>query len=603
MDIWQELKRRKVLKVAGAYVVIAWVMIQVAATLEDTLELPGWFDKLVFAVLVLGFPLALLLSWVFEINREEHAEGAAPRMQWPVYAVLMIVLAIAGAGLALNFGDRTDQIRAISVSPAIAVLPFTDLSPEGDQSWFADGIAEEILNVLAQTEGIKVASRTASFRFRDETPDLQAIADALQVNTILEGSVRSTGSRLRITAQLISAADGFHLWSDTYDRDLNDVFAVQDEIAVSIATALFGELGITSLPADRFKDTESVAAYEHYLRGLEKINGFNRTAAREAVSDFRRALDLDRGYADAWVGLARAESLENRYQNLRPGVSPSLQRALQLSPEDADAVVELALVNYEMLRWVEAEQLFRRAKQLEPDNARVRESYGDFLRTTGRVRAALAEFRRAWELGSEHFELRSLIVNTHAYLGEFAQAREFWEAELAKAGPANVRASVQGAEAYFVSLLADGMEDDARRFAEKYNARFDDTSRATSLSLIRIQFFLRRMEDPAAAADELVRATHERIDKTGFPRSGDIENFLMAGRPELARENFDKIWGYQWGAPRRFYLYVSDEIDPRYLEYRPNILLIADEFPEVGKAFRSIGIDVVAMAREKGFLE
>ena len=261
---------------------------------------------------------------------------------------VLVALLLGGSGYSYYFFKTSNSVpvgQAVvsTAPPTIAVLPFADFSPEGNQAWFADGISEEILNVLARTKGLKVASRMASFHFRGEEIDLKTVASELNVETILEGSVRTQGDRLRITAQLINAADGFHIWSETYDRQMKDIFAVQDEIAVNIASALFGELGVDALPEQRFKGTRDVAAYTLYLQGIEKLNRIVPGERALAAPFFKRALELDSDFVDAWVGLAITESVQRYMGSGPPRISESLKRALVLDPNNARAISGLAL--------------------------------------------------------------------------------------------------------------------------------------------------------------------------------------------------------------------------------------------------------------------
>ena len=590
MSFFNELQRRNVFKVGFFYVVVAWVLIQISLTLEETLELPGWFDKVTFAILLLGFPLALLLSWAYDIHPDNSQPTSPSTPGKSIFIALLVALILGGSGYTYYLLRDSVPVPATRVvTPTIAVLPFADMSPAGDQSWFADGIAEEILNVLAKTEGLRVASRKASFHFRGEAIDLKTTAADLNVKNILEGSVRSQGDQLRITAQLINAEDGFHLWSETYDRQMKDVFAVQDEIAVSIATALFGALGVKALPRERFKGTRDVAAYSFYLQGMEKLNRFDYRQKIEAIPYFDQALALDPDFADAWVGLARTETIQNITESRAPITSESLKRALALEPDNADAITGLAWANRRVFRWLEAEQLFLHAINIEPDNDWAHISYGRFLRTTGRVPQALEEFLRAWELGSTDQNLGSLILNTYAYLGQFAQARAFYEAQLAIVGLQEMR----GNQGYFVSLLADGMEAEARAFAA--------LDLPGPVANARIQFFLERLDGDPAAGKRLIEWSLKRIEQTGVVFSSDIEGFLLAGNIQLARQYAPRVQYY--GAPSRFSLFVNDDIDPRYLPFRGNLLLIMDVYPDIVDAFLSIGLDLATLARERGFQE
>lgn len=591
MSIWRELQRRKVLRVAAAYVVISWLLIQVGVTLEETLELPGWFDKFILAALMLGFPVALVLSWAYDIH-PDTSQPASPSSN--VRAVFIVstlaILLVASAYSVYLFKDVGIVPRPAEQARRIAVLPFADMSPDADQAWFADGISDEILNVLAKTEGLRVASRTASFRYRGEKADVKAVASELGVQTILEGSVRTQGNQIRITAQLVDADSGFHLWSSTYDRQLSDVFLVQDEIATSIATALLGQLGIQALPAGRFEGTRNIEAYTHYLKGVDKLNNPDLRIRLSAQADLQRAVELDPDFANAWARLANVESYVALAEYKSPSVTPSLHRALSLDPNNINAVLTVAAISVDEGDWLAAEQLFLRAITVDPDNPRVHLLFGNFLRRTGRVRRALEQFEQARVLGSEHTDIVSRIINTHNYLGEFAEARAKFEETLAEVGIANMR----GTEAYFVALLIDGMENEARAFA--------DQELPGPIARMRIRFFLDRIDGEPEAGDRLAAATLDRINARSLATASDIENLVMAGKLDLARETARTSYGFHVGVPWRTYLYVSDEVDTRYLPYRPNLLLIADTFSKVLPWFEKIGFDIESRAREKGYI-
>lgn len=582
MSIWQELKRRRVLQVAATYIVASWVLMQAAALLEETLELPTWFDKVFFAALLLGFPIALLLSWAYEIRPDAPSEGANRPGDRNAFIAILVVLTVGG--LAYGFwtlGDVSESENAVALEKSIAVLPFADMSPNSDQAWFADGIAEEILNVLARTEGLKVPSRTASFRYRGQNTDILAAAAEMNVATVLEGSVRSQGSQLRITAQLINAADGFHLWSQTFDTDISDVFAVQEEISVSIANALFGELGVEALPERRFEGTSNMEAYALYLKGLEYLGAFDLRESAEGMELLERAVEFDPEFADAWAALARAERSQGIVGQVRSQNGEALRRALALNPESGPAIAELAQASFGELRWLEAEQLFLRAIRLAPNDAQIRRRHGNFLRSIGRIRASLGEIRIARELGYDTELLISDLVNMHAYLGEYSEARAVFEARVAEVGLENMF----GTEAYFVSLLADGMEAEARDFATR---DLPESAKA------RIDFFLGRQDGDPDAPQKLIDSALKRMKEYGRPRWGDIENFLLAGDEVLARQHLPDTQGYGWSIPSRMILHINEQVDPTYLPYRPNLLLLIDLFPGVREAFAEIGVNIAA---------
>ena len=261
MSLFEELKRRNVFRVTIAYLIAAWLVLQVSELVLDTIEAPAWVLKVFLLVFALGLPIAVLFSWAYEltpegIKREKEVDRNQSVTHNTGRKLNQITIAMVIALVALIAIDR--MTASTSVQPAtevvaatagadtddksIAVLAFEDLSPEGDQEYFADGLSEELLNVLAQTPGLQVAGRTSSFAFKGQNRDLREIGEILNVAHILEGSVRKSGNKIRVTAQLINTQTGFHLLSQTYDRDLTDVFAVQDEISASISKALRSEL-------------------------------------------------------------------------------------------------------------------------------------------------------------------------------------------------------------------------------------------------------------------------------------------------------------------------------------------------------------------------
>ncbi|WOJ96472.1 hypothetical protein R0137_14630 [Congregibacter brevis] len=331
---YSKLKQRNVFRVAGVYAVVGWLLAQIASTLESSLSLPAWFDSLVVSLLLLGFPVALVFAWAFELTPEgiRRSEddplnvsnavksggfvdalivcgliGVAGVMVWSWWRVP----ALSSDDAVLSFEDAIVDIAADTrgdVTPqSIAVLPFADMSATGDQEYFSDGIAEEILNALVRVPELKVSGRTSSFAFKGRNIDLREIAAVLGVATVLEGSVRKQGERVRITAQLIRAEDGFHLWSEVYDGTLDDVFDLQDRIANQIAQ----ELEPLFSPQDGARLaprlTESTEAYDLYLRGTARLWKFwGRENLTEAVALLEQAVALDPQFVDAKTALAAA---------------------------------------------------------------------------------------------------------------------------------------------------------------------------------------------------------------------------------------------------------------------------------------------------------
>ena len=312
MSLFAELKRRNVFRVALAYLIAAWLILQVSQLVLETIEAPAWVLKVFLLLFALGLPISLMFSWAYELTpdglkREEDVDRSSSVTQGTGKKLDQITIAMVIALVVFVAVDRT--YYATTARPAaeassdaktseksIAVLAFEDLSPAGDQEYFADGLAEELLNVLARMPDLQVAGRTSSFAFKGQNRDLREIGEILNVAHILEGSVRKSGNKIRVTAQLINAETGFHLYSDTYDRDLTDVFAVQDEIAAAITGALRTEL--IGTVAQETAET-SIEAYDLYLVARQKIYTRDKDEMTEASRLLDRALTIDGEYAPA----------------------------------------------------------------------------------------------------------------------------------------------------------------------------------------------------------------------------------------------------------------------------------------------------------------
>lgn len=369
MSFFDELKRRKVIRVTAAYLVVGWVIIEVASTVAPNLNLPEWTARMVTLLVILGFPLALILAWIFEVTPEgmQVTEGRTGSKRF--YAIVALVTAAAlgwtlwpgsepervpvqaeagGSGeaadaapAAIGSTQQTAVPARASAEKSVAVLPFVNMSADPENEFFADGISEELLNVLVKVDDIGVASRTSSFAFKGRELGAAVIAEELNVNHILEGSVRKAGNRVRITAQLIDAVNDRHLWSETYDRELTDIFAIQDEIANAIVAALRGTLGTAD--AERAvtvrADTSNLDAYQLYLKARELF--LTRTKLDESVRLFEESVALDPGFARGWEGLAAAAAVIIDWEGLYPDTDVeamneralvAAERALTLDP-------------------------------------------------------------------------------------------------------------------------------------------------------------------------------------------------------------------------------------------------------------------------------
>jgi TolB-like protein len=350
----QELKRRGVLRMALLYVVAAWLVMQVAEVMIGLAVLPEWVGPSVIAVLAVGFPIALLSSWFYELTPEGVAlEKDLARDETLTRAtdrrLDFVVIAMLSAAVILFAWDKWWPEEPLEQS--IAVLPFENLSGDPGQEYFSDGVSEEILNLLAQFKPLKVIARTSSFSFKGKDVDIATMAEKLNVRHVLEGSVRRSGDRVRITAQLIDAADSTHIWSQTYDRELGDIFAIQDEIAARITESLSLHL---DLDAPGFQPpqaigTASAEAYDAYLKGRELFRRRGGDNIRAAIGEFERALRLDDGFAPAHAQLAIATAFlglrgDLGLEEITPIAVPHLDRAEALAPNLAEVHAGRALL-------------------------------------------------------------------------------------------------------------------------------------------------------------------------------------------------------------------------------------------------------------------
>jgi len=274
-----ELKRRRVYSVAVTYAVVGWLLVQVVTQVFPPFEIPNWTERLVILAIIIGFPVALILGWLFDFTRHGIVRTAD----------------LSSEGR-IEISPSTD-----STEKSIAVLPFSDLSPAKDHAYFGEGIAEELLGALAKVDGLRVAARRSSFWFKDKEAELREIATKLNVEHVLEGSVRRDGNRVRITAELIDAGNGFTIWSETYEREMHGIFALQDDITHAIVDTLKLKLAISPPPASRSTD-----AYDAYLQGLFYSDKSTEEALRKSLEFFERALEQDPRFSRAWTGIAKA---------------------------------------------------------------------------------------------------------------------------------------------------------------------------------------------------------------------------------------------------------------------------------------------------------
>lgn len=399
MGLIAELKRRNVFRVGVAYVLLAWVVIQVTDTVGPAISLPEWTLTVVTWFGVIGFPFALFFAWAFEltpdgIRREKDVDRAASvthstgrKIDFVIIGLLVVALLFVvlfdDSPPAPTAADQGPEKQAAPVAvgertyDSIGVLPFDNMSSDPEQEYLSDGIAEELLNALAKLQNLQVAARTSSFAFKGQKQSITEIGSKLNVDTILEGSVRKSGNKLRITAQLIDTADGYHLWSETYDRELTDVFQIQDDITKAIVAALRVHLDTGEAPVVKASEATSMEAYDAYLRGKHQLRQSGESAFRAALTSFREATEIDPGFAPAWAG--RALTVMYLRETDFYGDIPrdearllarnNIDRALALDSELAEAYVAEGMLLADDYRYDEALQSFDKAVTINPSLA------------------------------------------------------------------------------------------------------------------------------------------------------------------------------------------------------------------------------------------
>ena len=445
-NFFAELKRRNVIRFAGLYLVGAWLLTQVSSTVLPMFGAPDWLPRSIVILLAIFFVPALISSWVFELTpqglkRDEDVkpeESIAPqtgrRMNVMIFAVLVLALGyFAFDKFVLTPKRDAARVTAESSSTvdarSIAVLPFVNMSGDAANEYFSDGISEEILNVLARTPELHVAARTSSFSFKGKTLEVPAIARELNVRMVLEGSVRKQEDRIRITAQLIDAKNGFHLWSQTYDRKLQDIFAIQDEIAKAIGNELEVKLVRPNEAGKTSAGTNNLAAYDLYLRGIALWQTRRGDALWQALDLFEKAAATDPEFAQAYAGQALVYAVVSDYSGRITAAeafaraTDSATRAMALDPTLPEPYAALGSVAEAELRRATGDALLRRAIALRPSFATAYQWRGTLLMSSGDLAGGLASLERASSL-----DPRSLVVaNNHSeillMLGRYAEAK------------------------------------------------------------------------------------------------------------------------------------------------------------------------------------
>jgi TolB-like protein len=519
MSFLNELKRRNVFRVGLVYLASAWLVAQVTAILVPAFAWPSWVLRTVIVVLAVGFPIALIAAWLFELTPEglkrtsdvEAEQSIRPitgrKLDRLLIGVLVAVVIVLLANLFLierRTPTPTETASTTSVGgvPTLAVLPFADMSPNKDQGYFADGTAEEILNALAQVKGLQVTGRTSPFYFKGKEVQLSTIAKTLGVENILEGSIRKEGDEVRVTAQLINARTGYHIWSQTYDRKLTDIFAIQDDISKSVAQALQVTLGIGVFGQAGM--THNVNAYDEYLQSLAAALG-SVDDMHKAIDHAERAIALDPSFSVAEVQLyyndwhASYNASVTEAEDLRRQADDALARAREATPDVPFVLAAELDESVNRGRWLDADRISKRLLATTVERvvgSGVTLNQASLLLATGRIREAIAfmERQRAIDPLDGIASLNLGIAYTEA--GDIKAALAEFERGLAHGGPQ----SPINAYGHLAAMIS-GNRTEMEKWSALDQRTSDPATAALGVRLTSLQ------DDRAAAIAEIRRMT------------------------------------------------------------------------------------------------
>jgi TolB-like protein len=432
-NLLAELKRRHIYRVAAAYAVVAWVLLQLFNNVTPILESPPWVGRVILLLLVMGFPVAILLAWVRELAPADGTAGRAVtnKLDWVLIGALIVVIVggayqqfapTPGAGTAVRQEAGVETARQAAASPkgaiSIAVLPFTNMSGDATQEFFSDGMTEEITSALAKVPELRVVARTSAFEFKGKNVNIKTMGSELGATHLIEGSVRKAGNRIRITAQLIKADDGTHIWAEDYDRELMDVFAIQEDIARAITASLRMPLGLK--PGENLVNNRAVdpASYEKFLRARAIIDsrGSDESYA-QAESLLSEAVAKNPDYAPALTSLGglyflmtgraanasgSVEERRARVDELRAKGEALAQRAIRSDPNSGRAYSMMAVLTWSRSKLLEADQLYANSLALDPVDYDGLGGYGIRLGEAGRLKDALAYMEKAHAVEPVH---------------------------------------------------------------------------------------------------------------------------------------------------------------------------------------------------------
>ena len=530
---WAKLRRRKVVQWGIAYAAGAWGLLQGLEYVTATFRWPAMLQQLATLALLIGLPIVLVVAWY-------HGDRGQQKVTASEFVILTLLFLLGGGMFWLYEPARETDVRGSrgqaaedSELPAnsIAVLPFVNMSNDPANEYFSDGVSEEILNSLAQVQDLRVAARTSSFAFKGQAKEISDIARELRVRMVLEGSVRKQGERVRITAQLIDATRGYHLWSQTYDRELRDIFAVQGEIARAIADTLQLTLAADAVTGKSKTAAADLEAYDLYLKGMSRWQARGQENLDQAGQFFSQAVAIDPKFAKAWAGIALVETLRPDWFGTPnavayPRARDAAERALALDPMLPEAYAALGNTAFNEGRPGTARELFERALAIAPSYATAWQWYGWGLATTGSAEDALPISRRAVELDPKSWIVRQDLAVTLYMLQRYDEMEQLCKEILVDAvDPLTCR-----------SLVFDG------RMARKdyAGARAELRLAAALRGPASLEFVEQLMDavegktDAAAVAARLLPMPDGLYDRKTLSPLSDVDStlwFIAAGRP------------------------------------------------------------------------
>ena len=567
MSFFDELNRRNVFKVGIAYAVASWLVLQIVDLVLDNINAPDWVMQVFMLGLAVGFPFAIIVAWAFELTPDgvkleknvDRSQSIARYTGRQLNRGIIMILSVAVVFLlterfrdehTFKFGsdspDPGQTVEAteseklvatpVSTEKSIAVLPFVNMSSDPEQDYFADGISEEILNALAKVTELKVAGRTSSFAFKGKNEDLLAIGKVLRVNHILEGSVRKSGNRLRITAQLIKVDDGFHMWSETYDRELNDIFVIQDEISAAILTQLktqlLGEQQLATVKTD-------TRAYELHLLAKQRIYERSQPSLEMGVKLLDEAIGIDAGYAPAYaqLGIANMLASDQSYGTLPDKIAGEnakrhLDTALQLDPKNAEALAGMGLYlrHYELDR-EKSMDVLRQAIAINPNLVDANTWLATGMDIAGELRASLQLREETFKRDPLHGPTFGNLQQSYSVMGQTDKALEMLDGLQAYL-PGDATVSGDYGQVY---LMRGQLAESRRHFQQSYEKE--------PLNTVNRLWFGLTLSD-SRQYDLMAEIAPDRLATLALSRLGRTEEALILGNKAIGGGQAP-IWYFQ----------------------------------------------------------